>query len=71
MIHEVFNALVKHTHKTVHGRVSLLLDAAALLLAVLDSSIDQTLVRGLVRRGEDERRVGGRILGLVDIDSCR
>lgn len=62
---------MEKTHKAVHGRIGLLLDAAAFLLAVLNSSIDQTLVVRLVRRGEDERRVGGRILGLVDIDSCR
>ena len=58
------------THQTVHGGIDLLIDAAALLLALRDSRINQTLVLGLSGRSEDERRVGGRILGLVDIDSC-
>ena len=58
------------THQTVHGGIDLLIDAAALLLAGRDRVVDQTLVCGLVRSREDERRVGRRILGLVDIDSC-
>ena len=58
------------TYKAVHGSVDLLINAAALALAVLDSGVDQTLVGGLACRSEDERWVRGRILGLVDIDSC-
>jgi hypothetical protein len=38
------------------------------LLAVLDSGVDQLLVLLLLGRGEDERGVGGRILGLVLVD---
>ena len=58
------------THQTVHGGIDLLIDAAALLLAGRDRVVDQTLVCGLVRSREDERRVRRRILGLVDIDRC-
>lgn len=57
------------TYETVHGRVGLGLDVTALGLTGLDSSIDQALVSGLVCSSEDERRVGRRVLGLVDIDS--
>ena len=39
-----------------------------MLLAVLDSSLDQLLVLLLLGRGEDERGVGGGILGLVLVD---
>ena len=58
------------THQTVHGGIHLLIDAAALLLAGRDRVVDQTLVCGLVRCREDERRVRRRILGLVHVDSC-
>ena len=60
----------RDTHKAVQGSVRLVIDTAALLLAGLDGGIDQALIPGVVCRSEDERRVGRRILGLVDIDSC-
>ena len=62
-------ARIKCTYETVHGGVDLVVNAAALCLAGSDSGINEALVGGLVGRREDERRVGGRILGLVDIDS--
>ena len=46
------------------------IDITALRLSERDSVVNQALVCGLVRRGEDEGGVGGGILGLVDIDSC-
>ena len=58
------------THEAVHCGVGLVLEVATLLLAELDSVVNQALVGRLVRGLEDERRVGGRILGLVDIDRC-
>lgn len=57
------------TYETVHGRIGLGLDVTALGLTGFDGSIDQALVGGLVSSGENERRVGRRVLGLVDIDS--
>ena len=57
------------THQTVHSSIDLLVNAAALALSVLNSSIDQALVGGLVRSSEDERGVRSRVLRLVDIDS--
>lgn len=59
-----------YTHQTVHGRARLSLNIATLLLAVLHSGINKTSIARLSRRREDERRVGGRILGLVDVDCC-
>ena len=61
----------KDTHEAVHSSVNLVVDAAALALAEFHGGVNETLVRGLVGRREDERGVGGRILGLVDIDSCK
>ena len=58
------------THKTVHRGVDLVLEVAALALAELDGIVNQTLVSRLVRRGQNQRGVGGGILRLVDIDSC-
>ena len=56
------------THESVHGSVDLVLDVTALLLAELDGVVDQTLVGGLVRGLEDERRVRRGILRLVLVD---
>lgn len=58
------------TYQAVSGSVNLAFEVSTLALAVLDGSIDQTLVCGLVSSRENERGVSGRILGLVDIDSC-
>ena len=57
------------THETIHCSVHLDLEVTALALAELDGIVNEPLVGGLVRRCEDERGVGGRVLGLVDIDS--
>lgn len=69
-----YNAYKHHdtmnTHQTVERSVSLIVNATTLALPVLDSSVNQTLVSGLVGGGENERRVGGSILWLVDVDSC-
>ena len=62
-------ARIKCTYETVHGSIDLVVNAAALCLAGGDSGINEALVGGLVGCREDERRVGGCILGLVDIDS--
>jgi hypothetical protein len=37
-------------------------------LAVLNSGVDQLLILGLLRRGENEGGVGRSILGLVLVD---
>jgi len=44
------------------------LEILSVLLAVLDGGVDQLLVLLLLRRGEDQRGIGGRILGLVLVD---
>jgi hypothetical protein len=41
-----------------------------LLLAVLNGDIHQLSILGLLGCGEDERWVGGSILGLVLLDGC-
>jgi len=56
--------------QVVERGIDLVLQVFAVLLAVLDSRVNQLLVLGLLGRGEDERGVGGRILGLVLLD-CR
>ena len=57
-------------YQAVHGGVDLVVNIATLALAERNRSVDEALVSGLVRCCEDERWVGGSILGLVDIDSC-
>ena len=56
------------THEAIHSSADLVVDATTFALAELHGSVNETLVRGLVGRCEDERGVGGRVLGLVDID---
>ena len=56
--------------ESVESIVDLLVQVATLLLGEVDSGIDQLGVLGLLGSSEDERGVGGSILGLVDIDSC-
>jgi hypothetical protein len=51
--------------EVVEGHVDLLVGVLAVLLAVGDSLVDELGVLGLLRRGEDEGRVGGGILRLV------
>lgn len=46
----------------------MVLKVGAVLLAVCDSGVNQLRVLGLLGGGEDERRVGRRILGLVLLD---
>lgn len=60
--------LAKLHQEVVQCGVNLLLDVAAVLLAILDSRVNQLLVLGLLGRGEDERGVGGRILWLILVD---
>lgn len=57
-------------HEAVHGSIRLVVDVTTLRLAKLDSIVNQALVGRLVGGLEDERRVGGRILRLVNIDRC-
>lgn len=42
------------THEHVHGILCLLIEAAALLLGVLNRRVDEALVGGLLGGGEDE-----------------
>ena len=60
--------IVVQAYQTVDGGVHLGLEVATLALREADGVVDEVLVGGLVCRRKDERRVGGRILGLVDID---
>ena len=62
--------LATELHKqVVDGRINLDVDVlAAVLLAVLDSLINELRILGLLGRSEDERRVGGGVLRLVLLD---
>lgn len=51
--------------EVVQCGVNLVLNVLAVLLAVLDGSVDQLLVVGLLGGSENEGRVGGGILRLV------
>lgn len=64
------NLLAKLDEEAVQGVVDLRVDVATLLLAVLDGHVHQLGVLGLLGGSQDERRVGGGILGLVLGDSC-
>jgi hypothetical protein len=57
-------------HEAVHGGGGLIVDGAALLLAVLDGVVDQVLVRGLARSREDQRRVRRRILCVASVSTA-
>ena len=60
--------LAKLYQQVVKCGVDLVLEVCAVLLAVCDGRVDELLVLGLLRRGENQRGVGGRILGLVLLD---
>lgn len=60
--------LAELDQEVVQCGVNLLLNGAAVLLAVRNSDVNQLLVVGLFRGREDEGGVGGRILGLVLLD---
>jgi hypothetical protein len=62
------NFLAELDQQVVKRAVNLLLDILSVLLAELDSGVDQLLVLFFLGRGEDERGVGRRILGLVLVD---
>lgn len=51
--------------EVVKSGIDLVLDAAALGLAVLDGSVDELGVLGLLGSGEDQGGVGGGILRVV------
>jgi hypothetical protein len=63
--HNLQDLLAELDKKTVKSSIDLLVLRATVLLGVLNSIVDQSGVFGLLRCGEDERRVGGSILGLV------
>ena len=41
-----------------------------MVLAIFHRNIDELSILRFLRGGEDERRVGGSILGLVFVDCC-
>jgi hypothetical protein len=61
--------LAELDEETVEGSIDLLLLGATVLLSIVDGLVDQLGIVGLLGRGQDERRVGGGILGLVLGDS--
>lgn len=65
------NLLAELNQESVESVVDLLVDVATLLLSVIDGSIDQLGVLGLLGSSEDEGGVGGGILGLVLANGCK
>jgi hypothetical protein len=64
------NLLAELDEEAVEGGVDLVVLRAAVLLGVGDGLVYQGGVLGLLGGGEDERRVGRGILGLVLGDGC-
>lgn len=64
------NLTAELDQQAVESVVDLAVEVATLLLAVGDGGIDQLGVLGLLGGGQDERRVGGGILGLVLANGC-
>jgi len=64
--------LLSELHKqSIEGSLDLLVKAAADLLALLNRSVNQLRVVGLLGGSEDEGWVGGGILRLVLCDGCK
>lgn len=67
--HDLQNLTTELNKQVVQGSVDLVIDVlTAVGLAVSDRIVDQLRVLGLLRRGEDEGRVGGGVLRLVLAD---
>lgn len=64
------NLTAELDQQAVESVVDLAVDVTTLLLAVGDGSIYQLGVFGLLRGGQNERGVGGGILGLVFANGC-
>lgn len=64
------NLLAELDQEAVEGVVNLGVEVTALLLAVLNGDVHQLGVLGLLGGSQDERGVGGGILGLVLADGC-
>ena len=62
---DVKNLLAELNKEVVQCSIDLLLNAAAMLLSVLNGLVDELGVLGLLGGGEDQGRVGGGILRLV------
>lgn len=67
---DVENLLAKLDQETVESEVDLSVGIATLLLGVGNGIVNQLGVLGLLGGSEDERRVGGGILGLVLVNGC-
>lgn len=67
---DVKNLLAKFDQETVKSEVDLGVGIATLLLGVGNGIVNQLSILGLLGSGEDERRVGGGILGLVLVNGC-
>jgi hypothetical protein len=62
---DVEDLLAELDQEVVEGGVDLIVHRTALLLTLVNGGVDQAGVLGLLGGSQDERRVGGGILGLV------
>lgn len=62
---DVENLATELDEKTVKSSIDLVLLVLSVLLSVSNGGINELCVLGLLCGGEDQRRVGGGILGLV------
>lgn len=67
---DVKNLLSELNKETVESGLNLLIEGLSVLLAVGNGSVDKSGVLGLLGSSENQRRVGGGILGLVLANSC-
>lgn len=66
--HDLQDLRAELDQKVVECGINLLVDVLAMLLSVFNGGVNELAVLSLLRRNEDQGRVGGGILGLVLVD---